>query len=357
MSVYRPQNSRIFWYDFQHKGRRFYGSTGQTLRRAAEKVEAERRADALSGRQGKPVITLDDAAALYEDRLRANNQWTADYERWILRIVTAFGPATYLNEVQQSDVSRHFRGRAGIVAGSTVNRELDVAKALWRATMKAGYEIGDMPDFNGLRYAVREHDPRELSDGEEARLVAAIRSDLLPLVEFAILSGWRVSEIRQLRWSDLDLPAGHAWAVIKGGIKVQRQLSTQMVALVANQTKAGPFVFTYICQKTRLKRVKGERYPLSRDGWRKEWYKALKAAGIEEARFHDLRHTFGTRMLRETGNLVVTQAAMRHQNIKTTQRYAKATPKDVRAALEALHSRNSPKVEEANEEKSRNSAA
>ena len=104
------------------------------------------------------------------------------------------------------------------------------------------------------------------------------------------------------------------------------------------------FVFTYVCKRSRGQRRKGERYPFSQGGWRRDWGKALRAAGIEDFRFHDTRHTAATRTLRVTGNLKVVQDMLHHADIATTARYAHATTKDVREAMEAAQSRNTPEA-------------
>ena len=75
---------------------------------------------------------------------------------------------------------------------------------------------------------------------------------------------------------------------------------------------------------------------------------ALKAAGIKDFRFHDLRHTAATRALRESGNLKVVQQLLGHADIATTARYAHAMTDDVRdvmEAMEAMESRNNTEVE------------
>ena len=77
---------------------------------------------------------------------------------------------------------------------------------------------------------------------------------------------------------------------------------------------------------------------------RKPWVAALKAAEIDAFRFHDLRHTRGTRILRATGNLAAAKSALAHRSIKTTLRYAHAAEDDVRKALEASDSRRNPEV-------------
>jgi hypothetical protein len=55
---------------------------------------------------------------------------------------------------------------------------------------------------------------------------------------------------------------------------------------------------------------------------------ALRAAGLEDHRFHDLRHTFGTRMAAAGVPLRTLQEWMGHRDITTTQRYADYAPSE-----------------------------
>ena len=352
MSVYKPKNSTIYLYDFQHRGRRFHGSTGQKTKREAERVETRRRAEAALDIKNRKPITMDEAAGLYETKLRKEARWSASSETWLDNFVNAIGPRTYLSDVDHTDIGAYFRQRAALVEGTSVNREIDVARAFWRATDRAKYDVGEMPDWGAMRYAVKEHDPRELQFDEEDRLLSTIREDYQPFVKFALLSGWRVSEVRSLLWSDLDLPAKVAWRTVKGGNRIKRPLTTDMIVLIATQPQACAQVFTYECQQSRQKRRKGQRYPISKDGWRKVWGEALSAAKIENFRFHDLRHTRGTRILRQTGNLAAAQKALAHKNIRTTLRYAHAFDDDVRKALEASESRTIPEADAVEAKKS-----
>lgn len=54
-------------------------------------------------------------------------------------------------------------------------------RALWRATERAKYEVGEMPDWGAMRYAVKTNDPRELRFDEEDRLFDALREDAQPM--------------------------------------------------------------------------------------------------------------------------------------------------------------------------------
>ena len=79
----------------------------------------------------------------------------------------------------------------------------------------------------------------------------------------------------------------------------------------------------------------GERRPIAYEGLTSEMQRALAKAGIRDFSFHDLRHTAATRVLRATGNMRVVQRMLRHENIKTTAKYAHAQADDVLAGMEA----------------------
>jgi integrase len=204
-----------------------------------------------------------------------------------------------------------------------------------------------------------------LSADEESRLFEKLPANLVPIVEFALLSGQRRTAIIELRWSDVDLQAARAKVRAKGGGWHNFPLSPRMVAIIAAQPKVCPQVFTYVCTRQAPRRADrparqvGERYPFSKQGWARQWRKALERAGIEDYRFHDNRHTAATRNLRATGNLKGVQKLLGHTNIETTSRYAHALEDDVRAMLFATESRNSPEAsrpEDENERKNNNVA-
>lgn len=145
------------------------------------------------------------------------------------------------------------------------------------------------------------------------------------------------------------MPRKSAVTRIKGGDFVSRPLTTALVEIIARQPqvkdqdgKLIPFVFTYVCQKSRGKRRKGLRYPLTPTALRKPFHQTRKAAGVDNFRIHDLRHTRGTRIVRATGSLAAAKEALKHKRIETTLRYAHVLDDDVQNALEASDSRHSP---------------
>lgn len=349
MSLYRAPRSPYWQYDFVWKGHRVHGSTGCTDRREAARYESRQRHQLIErltgGTPRRPAITLDEAAGLYEDRVGDKPSWP-DTERWIGALIAGLGGARLLSEITQPELLRLVARRRAGRGNASVNREIDVWRAMWRWADRARFDTGDMPDWQGLRLPVASNVPRTLSAADEARLFTHLREDLHPFVRFALLSGWRLAEVTRLRWADIDLAAATARTRIKGGDTVQRPLSSAMVALVADQPRVGPFVFTYLAQvsrtthsasdgRHRTARRVGERYPLSDSGWRKAWTAAITAAELTGFRFHDLRHTRGTRIVRATGNLAAAQSALAHRSIRTTMRYVHMLDEDVRRALDA----------------------
>ena len=54
---------------------------------------------------------------------------------------------------------------------------------------------------------------------------------------------------------------------------------------------------------------------------KKSWKSAVKVAGIENFKFHDLRHTFATRLIEKNIDIVVAKELMGHADISTTMIY------------------------------------
>ena len=72
--------------------------------------------------------------------------------------------------------------------------------------------------------------------------------------------------------------------------------------------------------------------------FRRHWKKALQEADISNLRFHDLRHTVATRLVKQGVPLPVVKEVLDHSDIKTTMRYNHIGNKQVVEAMELLGS-------------------
>lgn len=343
MSLYKPAKSQFWHYDFKFKGHRYHSSTGCTAKRDAERVQSDARRKAALGEDAKPTIALDLACggwyAAKGQHLRSAK--TVFYQ--LDNLAVGLGASRPLHDISLADLDRYIAKRRATVKNASVNRETALFRRVVEWHGARGFEV---PTIAWKEAKLREPKPvtRTLADDEETRLFAALPDSLKPIVRFAILSGQRKSEIVTLRWSDVDLGAARATVWAKGGRRHTFPLTPQLVAIIANQPKACAQVFTYVAErsaprrKDRPQRVKGERYPFSRQGWDRKWRKALKDAGIEGYRFHDNRHTAATR----TGSIEAANQLLGHSDYRTTQRYFHPGEESVREAMIAAESRNSP---------------
>lgn len=363
MSVYKPKGKPHYHYDFQVRGVRYHGSTGVASKRDAEKFERDRRSAVALGVREKPSLTLDEATGIYwQDRgLFESASKTTEYQ--LANLNRLLGDGIILHDLDDLSISRMVARRRGekarnrgdnLISSATVNREVEVLRRVCNH-VKSRYRV---PEIEWSKHWLRE--PRErvrhASADEESRLFKALDAedhDLADLVEFSLLSGARKNAVVTLLWSKVDLGKQSAEVRTKGGVWHRFPLTTRLIEIIANRPKVGPFVFTYVCRKTRKAitdkmgrkhpaRRKGDRYPFSKQGWDKRWRAMLEQAGVENFRFHDLRHTAGTRISKEAG-IKAAMNLLGHTRVETTARYVHVEEADLRQAMENVEqSRHSP---------------
>lgn len=359
MSIYKRKGSPVFWYSFYVTGKngenlRFRGPTGQTKKREAEKIERQAldKAKTSIAKVNAPE-TLNSLFERFtvEVAQYSSNAATIDYQ--LETLLNFFGKTQPTDGLNDNDLSRYVAKRRGqknkrgkLPAPATINREIE----LLRRVFKHASENWDI-EVSKLRWkkhllAEPEERIRELTADEETRLFANMRDDLQSPVQFALATGLRLSNVFDLTWNQIDWDMMHIQVKMKsrkpGGKRHLLPITQWMEEIILDEKGNHPIhVFSYVCKKSRGLRKKGERYPFSKQGWKKDWYAALKAAEIEDFRFHDLRHTRATQVLRETQNLKLTQKALGHADIATTARYAHVLMDDVRLGMEkADHKRS-----------------
>ena len=354
MSIYKPKKSPFYQYDFWLRGHRFHGSTECTTRKEAEKFEGVERekAKALVKAMKHSAVSLliDDVA----DRLwNESAQYDADpdaTEANLARLIDYFGKAKSLTDIDHNEAKKmvawrrghHVKGRkkAPLISPATVNRS--ATKVLQRLFMFAkaeGAQFERGPRWTDLLLPEPQERVRELQDDEAAAFDEAMRADYEPFFEFVRASGLRQKECVTLRWSEVNFGTRQIVRIGKGGRRVVFPITdTIREILFPLQGQHPEFVFTYVAKygNKRLGRLRGQRYPLTITGTKTAWQRLRERAGIKDFRFHDYRHDFGTKLLRDSGNLKLVQKAMNHRDIRSTLRYAHVLDEDVATAVEKL---------------------
>lgn len=381
MSLYQPKNTPFWHYDFQWKGARFYGSTGETSRRRAQAVEDAVKLKVKTG-TGRARATLDEAAEHYWQHTGQYARAAKADEKRLLWLVTALGPHRMMHEIEEPDLIEALARRRGLgslrgetrspISNATLNR---CVTELYRrihghARRRMKVEVAEI-DWREIRLPEAEHRVRELTYDEQARLLAHLREDLHAIVLFSLATGLRHADALNLTRFQCDLQAGVVRVRVKSkrpGRKQHRmELTPSTVALLAGELALHdhPQVFTYQPHDTHGRPREGApRKPLTVSVLRRQWEKALDDAGIKDARWHDLRHTFGSRFNRVAG-LAATKRALGHESMTTTAKYAHASDEDMRKGLARMEeeagtadqSRNSPEERATKRRKGRKNIA
>jgi integrase len=127
---------------------------------------------------------------------------------------------------------------------------------------------------------------RWITHEESMRLLAELPPHLADMVAFSLAAGLRASNVCNLQWNVIDLDRRHAYIVWdesknENAIPVPLNDAAMEVLLRRREATGGKYVFTY------------EGHPVKQVST-KAWYSALKRAGIEDFRWHDLRHTWAS---------------------------------------------------------------
>ena len=369
MSVYRRKDG-VYAYDFEIQRVRFCGTTGCKSRRTAEEIERQKRREAhrhlasIRAQRTAPMsvnVAFDRfwtevADPTYEGTYR-QTVWTA--LGWLAE---QLGPSTLLRDIGPNKITEAIAKRRAmpgkrkgeLVTNATVNRTVTelLRRVLRRARTKWEQDVQPV-EWTEFMLPEPKERVRELKDHEEATLFEDMRDDYRPALRFALVSGFRLEEVVNLKWTDIDWTARTVAVTGKGDKAATIPLTDDMRAIFgALRDQHEVFVFTYLCRRNGKNPKTGKvylrdcRYPVTYSGLKTAW-RRYGATAVDDFRFHDVRHTSATRLLRESGNLKLVQKLLRHEDVATTVKYAHADDEDLRLAMEAVEkSRKNPRKSE-----------
>ena len=284
MSLYKRGN--IWWV-------RFSTPAGQQIRKSAKTANRQ-------------------FAQEYHDRLKAGywrasrlgekprRKWEEAVERWLtekqgekvtlnddighLRRVHPELYGRYLDEINRDVLDALTGSRVSDgVSNATVNRMLEVVRAILRRAEREWGWLERAPHIRMLPEAKRR--VRWLTREEADRLLSELPGHLAAMMRFTLATGLREANVVGLEWSQIDLDRRCAWIhadQAKARKAIAVPLNADAVLALRQQMGKHPVrVFTW----------QGE--PVTKAN-NHAWRKALVRAGIEDFRWHDLRHTWAS---------------------------------------------------------------
>lgn len=325
-NLHWAKGSPFIYYGFTIGGQRFRGSTETKRPEAAEAELARRKVEAYRHLEhGSPTtVTMEHAAARYWDEYASHLK--SDAPKYHLRqIIKYCGAGTRLAKVANADAADYVARRRAAVSNASVNREISTWRALWRRARDTwGAAVSDI-DWSRHMLPEPPARTRWLRDGQADALIAGAADHLKGPLRFALLTGVRLGNVVGLDWSQIDMHARWMTFRIKSELPEGRELGLPIPDdLFVMLAEMGPRdegrVFTY----------RGK--PIGK--FRRSFRTACKRAGIEDFRFHDLRHTAATWWLRAGAKIEVVQELLGHTSILTTRKYAHVIADDKLAAME-----------------------
>lgn len=246
----------------------------------------------------------------------------------LTQLIPAFGGLP-LDRITRAAVLRWF-DRYSETAPGGANRTLDVLRQILNHAIVCGY-LPTNPT-RGVARNPRRQCTRFLSRAEVARLREALEvhrgrgsgQQQADIIRLLVLTGCRKGELVGLRWSEV----GHATLRLSDGKTGPRTVYLNEPArrILDRQRPAnGPFVFPSLTDPSR-----------ARSSELSLWRKVRREAGIEDARLHDLRHTFASHAVMRSVPLPVLSRLLGHSCPRMALRYAHVGDRETEAAAERI---------------------
>ncbi|POP46878.1 integrase [Superficieibacter electus] len=171
---------------------------------------------------------------------------------------------------------------------------------------------------------------RWLTRDEAERLIECMPESIKPVVIFALATGLRRSNILDLEWQQVDMQRKVAWVNpenAKAGKAIGVALNDTACRVLRNQIgKSKRLVFVHTKPKHRPDGTLTPAVRKMRVDDNQAWNIGLKKAGIEDFRFHDLRHTWASWLIQSGVPLSVLQEMGGWESIEMVRRYAHLAP-------------------------------
>ena len=229
-----------------------------------------------------------------------------------------------LSQINMNTLWPYIHHRRLTVKNATINRELEVVRHILNLAQKEWLCLDVVPFIRMLK----ESPPRVrfLTQSEADRLLLALPHHLQPVIQYALSTGCRRSEILKLEWSRVNMNRKVAWlnhgATKNGaarGIPLNRDA---LIALEMAKSRNSRWVFTY----------KGN--PMVGIG--SAFKKGLKRAEIKDFRFHDLRHTWASWHVMSGTPLYDLMTLGGWKTMDCVQRYAHLAPEHLANAASRI---------------------
>ena len=311
MSLYRRQT--IWWVRFTTPdGERVRRSTGTADKRQAQEFHDTLRAKIWKVQKlgEKPRRKWEEAVVRWM-KVKAHKASLAD-DKMHLRWLDGHLRDKYLDEINRDLIDRLVEARLKEgVSNATVNRLLQILRSVLRMAAREWEWLDRYPAIRLLPEPKRR--VRWLTRKEAERLLSELPEHLKEMARFSLATGLRQRNVADLEWTQVAMERRVAW-IHPDQAKARKAIAVPLnaEAMLVLHRRAGKhprYVFTY--RDNPLRQVNT-----------KAWKAGLTRAGIEDFRWHDLRHTWASWHVQAGTPLHVLQELGGWETTEMVRRYA-----------------------------------
>jgi integrase len=258
----------------------------------------------------KPKMTWQEAVVRY---LTETDNRSRKDDLSLFRVLDQYLCKLSLHEINQDVIQSVILGRTKDgVSNTTVNRSLEKVRTILNRAKDDWRVMCDPPKIRLL--PTRKKRVRWLTHNEAIRLLNALPEHTRSMAHFTLETGLRESNITSLRWDQVNLTKRiiyiEADDVLKSNKDFAVPLSDEAIEIIKSQIgKHERFVFTY----------KGK--PVGKAG-STAWENTLARLGVDDFRWHDLRHTWATWHVQRGTPLHILQELGNWSSFDMVKRYA-----------------------------------
>ena len=223
----------------------------------------------------------------------------------------------------KKDAEAYFAKSKATTQPATVNRELALLKHMYSKAIEWGkYEENPAKKVKLLKGEVKR--VRFLMPDDVQKLLSNCADHLKPIVTVAVHTGMRKGELLSLNWDQVNFEQGIISLLdTKNHKRRDISMNETVKATLTGMERKGSYVFS------------------AEDGGsfgdvRRSFETALRRSGIQDFRFHDLRHTFASNLVMESVDIMTVKELMGHKDLTMTLRYTHLAPNHKTKAVNIL---------------------
>ena len=324
------KRGEIWYIDTSYKGKRIRKAVGKDKKLAEavlKKVEIGLIENKYLDIKREKKVKFSDFSKYFLENYSKVNKRSWERDQLSITHLNKFFGNDYIYEIEEKEVEEYkkIRLERGI-KHSTLNRELACLKTILNKAKGWGY-IEEVPKIKLFKENNKR--VRYLTDDEEKKLLKLSPEPLKSIILIALNTGMRRGEILNLKWRDIDIK--------EGIIIVQDSKSKEKRIIPMNEMVKSVFLnlLSIGGKEYIFENKNGEKYG---EDYITHWFeKIVKKAGIKDFRFHDLRHTFASRLVMAGVSLKTVQELLGHKTFTMVLRYAHLSPEVKRQAVEILN--------------------